>query len=278
MRNVRAIVALMLAGSVAAGCGPAGQPTGQAAPTTPVATTATPSAQPTASPTAAGPDYTAITTARCAKGSLDLASASAQIAAVKRLYPQVTDDRAAYALSLLPPDVVAAAGLKSVHLGHKSGMADAYLDGTALAIKPSAGAPAQLAALIMFALAVNAEDADSGRFQPVTVVKIAHAIEYDTYLRIAVDHPEALQGTTIDATVSDGAFSRVYDVTDQSTGTQSVSKTIFKPAPKFWSVVAAYMGRDYYRDDPDHAGSYQLHYPATLTDGATLMASLDAEC
>lgn len=222
--------------------------------------------------------YNAIITALCAPGNLDLSSKSADIAAVRKRYPKLTNDKIAYAVSLLPASVITAAGIRNIYIGKNSQFAVAYLSGSSLVIQVADVAPAEIAAVAMFAVSVEAEQDPGAQFEPADVVKVANAIKLDTYIKIAAEHPEALQGKPIkDEGLLDKAGNRIAQPGGEF-GTVSISKKIFKRGSRFWTPLVAYMGSDFYGDDPDHADSYQLQFPVPASDVETVSDAFSHTC
>jgi hypothetical protein len=275
MKRFVSVLSLVAAVAVAAGCATTAPSGGQ--PTlSPLASTALPTYPPL--PTDP-PNGNAIAAARCGTGKVDLSGKSAQLAAVRLRYPALTDDRAAYALSLLPPPLLIAAGFTDVRqLADAPGLNVASPNGATLNIMATDVAPAEVAARIVEAATLRVVQDLSRPGDDLTAETVMGTVALDAYLRIATLYPESLRGTTFDANFFSQLGKRASAAaTDPAFGSVDAPKSFFTGAPQFWGALAAFMGTDHYRDDPGRADSYQLLIPGSHADGLTIATAL-ARC
>jgi hypothetical protein len=246
---------------VLSGCDPDGAPAAGSS------AAVAPSSSAAAAASAEEAIYAAIKTARCADGPFDLSTESAAIAKTQAQYPRVTDRGAAVVLSLLPDDIVSAAGLSGVVMGERADRPYAYVVDNQLAVKPLGDvAPAEAAAVTMQILGTYV-GAQSAKLDVLIDAEVAGgvglAVGLDTYIHLARARPQTLQGNRMpkyDFPNDSKARAEGKGGSDEDLGRyglSGVTGTAFGAAPAFWQALTAYMG-DEYRESEDNKGFYEL--------------------
>jgi hypothetical protein len=227
------------------------------------------SASPTASSStqqAASPSNAANRVEACDRTSFDLSKESAAVVSVRSRYPGITDDLAAFAVSLLPPGVIEMAGVTptsewSLPISRIVRVVNRV--GGKLYLKPAADvAPADFAQSIMFDLssAVMAKGgADVSTYRPY-----ASTVAVDTYIKLIHARPGLGRGPHVNSpSWQEDAAERLRrgDAYNNAYTRPSVPAQLYQVVPEFLAALVQYFGVEFYRPDETSAGQYVTHYP-----------------
>lgn len=227
-----------------------------------------PSAPPPSPSASAAPTSSVdpIHAAICAPGPLPLGEFARAIADARAAYPGVTDERAALALSLVPPALVTGAGL-TVTTHPSATTAAAYVQDGALSVPAgSAVAPAEIAYTIFEALARDVmtrgliADPDMG-VDAELMGFVAVTVGLDSYIKVVLTQPELLRGDHLAEVFPFQDAVKRLERSEPHLSQANITKEIFAAAPAYWTALAAYIGPAYYREDPAMPTLYQLHEP-----------------
>lgn len=198
------------------------------------------------------------------------------VSAIRSKYPKLTDDRAAYAMALLPADIATSAGIADVVSGTPTTQTSTSLDSGVVTIRSgTTTAPAELAAAVMFVLTAKVI-AESNKTPTASDIELlaqaVAAISADTYLKLAQTKPESTWGTHApgESTI-DIARKRLARSAGVLTGT---NEDRFASHPAYWESVSRFLGEPYYRHSPAGAGFLNLQPPVASGDVAALTSRL----
>lgn len=218
-----------------------------------------------------------IRAALCASGAIDPARFADATARARTAYPGVSDERALLALSLVPAALVSGAGLTVGTHPAASANAAYVQDGQLSVPAGSTIAPAEIAYTIMESVAhqvltdslvANPEMGVDAELMGFVVLTIA----LDGYIKIAQTQPAMLQGehlTEVRPLVD--APKRIL-LEEPQFAQGSITKLIFAAEPAYWPALAAFIGTEFYREDPDQPALYALRSPVAEGEASTALA------